>query len=315
MKDWIKFLFDTGEFAVNHQDKIQLFIISPHIDFCAVILSSGILHSKFSKISREHINDYENHIGDSFVFPSPSKKDDEMMLYSGVLERVVHNQLFFVVSHTVVEYKTSLGSGKNWRKKTTETGSAKHTKVVREKDFHYVYKIDEKTDLKVNQKGVNFDSVSYYFYGSGSTVLNSRDSKSCLIVDQKKRISKELECKYDLRRTDPNLKKSVRFADIIHPEKIRHSSETTHTSITRTISDNGNKDFDSVILIGSNNYLKYGGNLDNNIIITVVSPEERTFGEAIEKANNSFEARNEDVLLPAQLIKKLPLSFDIQAWN
>ena len=56
-------------------------------------------------------------------------------------------------------------------------------------------------------------------------------------------------------------------------------------------------------------------NLDNNIIITVVSPEERTFGEAIEKANNSFEARNEDVLLPAQLIKKLPLSFDIQAWT
>ena len=68
-------------------------------------------------------------------------------------------------------------------------------------------------------------------------------------------------------------------------------------------------------MIGSNNYLKFGGNLDNNIIITVVSPEERTFGEAIEKANNSFEARNEDVLLPAQLIKKLPLSFDIQAWT
>ena len=160
----------------------------------------------------------------TLLLAQESKKDDEMMLYSGVLERVVHNQLFFVVSHTVVEYKTSLGSGNNWRKKTIETGSAKHTKVVREKDFHYVYKIDEKTDLKVNQKGVNFDSVSYYFYGSGSTVLNSRDSKSCLIVDQKKRISKELECKYDLRRTDPNLKKSVRFADIIHPEKIRQTA-------------------------------------------------------------------------------------------
>ena len=68
-------------------------------------------------------------------------------------------------------------------------------------------------------------------------------------------------------------------------------------------------------MIGSNNFLKYGGNLDNNIIITVVSPEERTFGEAINMANNSFETRNEDVLIPAQLTKKLPLSFDIQAWS
>ena len=83
MKDWIKFLFYTGEFAVNNLDKIQLFIISPHIDFCAIILSSGILHSKFSKISREHINDYENHIGDSFVFPSPSKKSATAKLIPG----------------------------------------------------------------------------------------------------------------------------------------------------------------------------------------------------------------------------------------
>ena len=69
------------------------------------------------------------------------------IFYLVLVGTLVHNQLFFVVSHTVVEYKTSLGSGKNWRKKTIETGSAKHTKVVREKDFHYVYKIDEKTDF------------------------------------------------------------------------------------------------------------------------------------------------------------------------
>ena len=48
MKDWIKFLFFAGEFSVNHKDKIELFIISPQIDFCALILSGGILHSKYS---------------------------------------------------------------------------------------------------------------------------------------------------------------------------------------------------------------------------------------------------------------------------
>ena len=185
---------------------------------------------------------------------------------------------------------------------------------MREKDFHYVYKIDEKTDLKVNQKGVNFDSVTYYFYGSGSTVLNSRDSKCCLIVDQKKRLIGELESEFDLERTDPNIKKTVRFADIIYPYGVKHSSKASHTLVTRSISDQ-NFDYQSVILIGSNNYLNYGGNLENDIIITLVSPGDRSFFEAIEKANNSFQARYKDVLLPAQLIKKLPLSFDIQAWT
>ena len=312
MKDWIKFLFDTGEFAVNYQGKIQLFIVSPHIDFCSVILSSGILHSKYSKISREQVNDFENHIGESFFFPSPS---DSMKHFKGVLERIDHNGLNFIVTDTTVEYKRSLGVGKNRGKKTKQTSSYKRIMCVSENDFHYVYKSDEETDLKVNQKGVSTHSDSYYFYGSGATELNSKDSKSCLIVDQKKRISDELDCKLDLRRTDPKLKKSVRLAKIIHPEQIRHGLDTNHTSITSTIRDNSNKDFDSVILIGSNNYLKYGGNLENKIIMTVVSPEERKFGEAIEKANNSFEARNEDVLLTAQLIKKLPLSFDIQAWT
>ena len=70
MKDWIKFLFFAGEFSVNHKDKIELFIISPQIDFCALILSGGILHSKYSGMDQEQIVDYENHIGESFIFPT-----------------------------------------------------------------------------------------------------------------------------------------------------------------------------------------------------------------------------------------------------
>jgi hypothetical protein len=83
--------------------------------------------------------------------------------------------------------------------------------------------------------------------------------------------------------------------------------------VTRSISDQ-NFDYQSVILIGSSNYLNYGDNLENDIIITVVSPDDRSFFEAIEKANTSFESRHEEVQLPSQIIKNLPLSFDIQAW-
>ena len=311
MKDWIKFLFFTGEFSVNHRDKIELFIISPHIDFCALILSSGILHSKYSGMDQEQIVDYENHIGESFIFPTNT--DDGIKLYTGILEKIIHDQLFMVVRDSLVEYKTSLGRGKNWKKKTDQTSHLKETRVIQEKYFRYVYKIEEETDLSGLQSGVNFDSVSYYFFGSGSTILNSQDSKSCLIVDQKKRLIGELESEFDLERTDPNLKKTVRFADIIYPYGVKHSSKASHTLVTRSISDQ-NFDYQSVILIGSNNYLNYGGNLENDIIITVVSPGDRSFFEAIEKANTSFESRHEEVQLPSQLIKNLPLSFDIQAW-
>ena len=268
MKDWIKFLFFAGEFSVNHKDKIELFIISPQIDFCALILSGGILHSKYSGMDQEQIVDYENHIGESFIFPTNT--DDGIKLYTGILEKIIHDQLFMVVRDSLVEYKTSLGRGKNWKKKTIQTDHARHIKVVQEKDFRYVYKIEEETDLSGLQSGVNFDSISYYFFGSGSTLLNSQDSKSCLIVDQKKRLIGELESEFDLERTDPNLKKTVRFADIIYPYGVKHSSKASHTLVTRSISDQ-NFDYQSVILIGSNNYLNYGGNLDNDIIITVYS--------------------------------------------
>jgi hypothetical protein len=317
MNDWIKFLFYTGKFSLNHNGKIELFIISPHIDFCALILSIGILHTKFISINQEHILDYENHKGENFVFPS--KKDDEIIFYTGVLQRIDQKQLFFVVSDTLVEYKTSLGRGKNWKKKTIQTDHARHIKVVQEKDFRYVYKIGEQTDLNVLQSGVNLDSVAYYFFGSGSTVLNSADTKSCLIVDQKKRLVDELDSEINLKRVDPNLNKTVRIAEIIYPYNIKHNSKCSHSFVTRSISEaNGvyeYSDFKSAILIGSNNYLKYGGNLDNEKIITIVSPEDRSFDDAIEKANTSFESRYDDVLLPSQLINKLPLSFDIQAWS
>ena len=223
MKDWINFLFFTGEFSVNHKDKIELFIISPQIDFCALILSSGILHSKYSSLDQEHIFDYENHIGESFIFPANT--DDGMKLYTGILEKIIQNQLFFVVRNSLVEYKTSLGMGNNWKKKTSQTSHLKETRVIQEKYFRYVYKIEEETDLSGLQSGVNFDSISYYFFGSGSTILNSQNSKSCLIVDQKKRLIEEIESEFDLKRTDPNLKKTARFADIIHPYGIKHSSK------------------------------------------------------------------------------------------
>lgn len=311
MKDWIRFLFNAGEFSTSSEGKIQLFIISPQLDFCAMILCSGILHSIFSNFDHKRVVDYENHIGESFIFPAT--KQDGLKLFTGTLDKVVNNELYFVIRDSLVEYKTSLGRGKNWRKKTSQTSHLKETCVIREKYFRYVHKIQKETDLSGFQSGVNFDSVSYYFFGSGSTILNSQDSKSCLIVDQKKRLIEELESEFDLERTDPNLKKTVRFADIIHPYGIKHSSKASHTLVTRSISDQ-NFDYQSVILIGSNNYLNYGGNLENDIIITVVSPDDRSFFEAIEKANTSFESRHEEVQLPSQLIKNLPLSFDIQAW-
>ena len=200
--------------------------------------------------------------------------------------------------------------------KVYKTANKTDSRVLEERWFPLAQPLNFKPDLETRKNGTlmveEIVSLEELIGQEGVCNLLSKKTRTCCILDVKKRVQDEVQEALPLREIGyQNSTGSIVLRDLIRLES-EGPRAISETSCAKVCSEAG-EGWELTVFAGGLNFLREWDNCDSPVRIVVLSPTENSYNEGIRFSNELYQQRSRiDLEIPVDLLLKKPLAIDLQ---
>jgi len=313
--DWIAFGFILGKelerIRISGRKPCAVLVV-PTIEFTALLIAAGIIYQSTAQKSPASLDQaipkLEEMIGRTVRFPRMIKGKKKIL--NGILER-----LEFLEGKPRLVIKYHQRPGPNML--------ICHA-FVQSEDFPLVVPEGSTAEILNRQRGQriadDLEGLKQLVGTHLTTHLLSAPTKTCWIVDTKRRLTDELEVPLPINRVRPtpavDNDTSFLLKDIVRPDFAAWPAVAASARSHIGTGPPSEATWKSTILVGTLSFLRHFSILKSDICISIISPTMSAYDDAISHAARLFEQRAEtEVLISDELLFAKPASFDLQIWE